>query len=136
MLASRADNRTLSGVFINADCGLGIRGIRHVAGGTGSVSNVRLICASHTPMMEFIHPAPDVEAGARAAFADLAREVEAFDPQLIVMFAPDHFNGFFYDLMPSFCLGVRATGAGTGITGRAICPCPGVGARSGPSCSK
>lgn len=33
MLASRADNRTLSGVFINADCGLGIRGIRHVAGG-------------------------------------------------------------------------------------------------------
>ncbi|MDD2704708.1 MAG: 3-(cis-5,6-dihydroxycyclohexa-1,3-dien-1-yl)propanoate dehydrogenase [Acidocella sp.] len=33
MLASRADNRTLSGVMINADCGLGIRGIRYVAGG-------------------------------------------------------------------------------------------------------
>lgn len=33
MLASRQDNQTLSGVFINADCGLGIRGIRHVAGG-------------------------------------------------------------------------------------------------------
>lgn len=33
MLASRADNRTLTGVMINADCGLGIRGIRHVAGG-------------------------------------------------------------------------------------------------------
>ncbi|MGQ3675156.1 3-phenylpropionate-dihydrodiol/cinnamic acid-dihydrodiol dehydrogenase [Xanthobacter sp. TB0139] len=33
MLASRADNRTLSGVMIQADCGLGIRGIRHVAGG-------------------------------------------------------------------------------------------------------
>lgn len=33
MLASRADNRTLTGVIINADCGLGIRGIRHVAGG-------------------------------------------------------------------------------------------------------
>ncbi|EGD59503.1 2,3-dihydroxy-2,3-dihydro-phenylpropionate dehydrogenase [Novosphingobium nitrogenifigens DSM 19370] len=33
MLASRQDNRTLSGVMINADCGLGIRGIRHVAGG-------------------------------------------------------------------------------------------------------
>lgn len=33
MLASRADNVTLSGVMINADCGLGIRGIRHVAGG-------------------------------------------------------------------------------------------------------
>ena len=33
MLASRANNRTLSGVMINADAGLGIRGIRHVAGG-------------------------------------------------------------------------------------------------------
>lgn len=33
MLASRRNNRTLSGVMINADAGLAIRGIRHVAGG-------------------------------------------------------------------------------------------------------
>lgn len=33
MLASHANNRVLSGVMINADAGLGIRGIRHVAGG-------------------------------------------------------------------------------------------------------
>lgn len=33
MLASRKNNRALSGVMINADGGLGIRGIRHVAGG-------------------------------------------------------------------------------------------------------
>ncbi|MDN7904699.1 3-(cis-5,6-dihydroxycyclohexa-1,3-dien-1-yl)propanoate dehydrogenase [Burkholderia diffusa] len=33
LLASRANNRTLSGVMIHADAGLGIRGIRHVAGG-------------------------------------------------------------------------------------------------------
>lgn len=33
MLASPVDNRTLTGVMINADCGLGIRGIRDVAGG-------------------------------------------------------------------------------------------------------
>jgi len=33
LLASRQNNRTLTGVMINADCGLGIRGIRHVAGG-------------------------------------------------------------------------------------------------------
>ncbi|HBW2221351.1 3-phenylpropionate-dihydrodiol/cinnamic acid-dihydrodiol dehydrogenase [Klebsiella quasipneumoniae] len=33
MLASRRNNRTLSGVMINADGGLGIRGIRHVAAG-------------------------------------------------------------------------------------------------------
>lgn len=33
LLASRANNRVLSGVTINADAGLGIRGIRHPAGG-------------------------------------------------------------------------------------------------------
>ncbi len=33
LLASRANNRVLSGVMINADAGLGIRGIRHAAGG-------------------------------------------------------------------------------------------------------
>ncbi|MBK1780158.1 3-(cis-5,6-dihydroxycyclohexa-1,3-dien-1-yl)propanoate dehydrogenase [Advenella sp. WQ 585] len=33
LLASRENNRTLSGVMINADAGLGIRGIRNTAGG-------------------------------------------------------------------------------------------------------
>ncbi len=33
MLASRRNNRALSGVMINADAGLAIRGIRHVAAG-------------------------------------------------------------------------------------------------------
>jgi 2,3-dihydroxyphenylpropionate 1,2-dioxygenase len=89
------------------------------------VSTLRLICASHTPMMEFIHPAqPGVEQAVRAAFADLAAEVAAFDPQLIVMFAPDHFNGFFYDLMPPFCLGVRARGAGDWDYSSAPLPVP------------
>ena len=37
----------------------------------------------------------------------------------IIQFAPDHFNGFFYDLMPSFCVGAGAVslgdwGGGTG----------------------
>ncbi len=33
MLTSRRNNRALSGVMINADAGLAIRGIRHVAAG-------------------------------------------------------------------------------------------------------
>lgn len=76
------------------------------------MSRVRLICASYTPMMDFIQPPAGVEAAVRETFAKLAADVAAFDPQLVVMFAPDHFNGFFYYLMPPFCLGVRAEGAG------------------------
>ena len=35
-----------------------------------------------------------------------------FDPELVVNFGPDHYNGFFYDLMPPFCVGYRAHGTG------------------------
>lgn len=38
--------------------------------------------------------------------------MQAFDPELVVVFAPDHYNGFFYDLMPQFCIGVEATSIG------------------------
>jgi 2,3-dihydroxyphenylpropionate 1,2-dioxygenase len=31
---------------------------------------------------------------------------------LVVSFAPDHHNGFFYDLMPPFCIGYEASGVG------------------------
>ena len=29
---------------------------------------------------------------------------------LVVVFGPDHFNGFFYELMPAFCIGTAAEG--------------------------
>ena len=73
---------------------------------------VKLICASHTPLMDHVPADPAVDAQARAAFASLAREVRAYDPDLIVQFAPDHFKGFFYDMLPPFTVGVRATAIG------------------------
>ena len=74
---------------------------------------VKLICASHSPLMEFASPQrAEQETDVRAAFEKMAAEVKAFDPTLIITFGPDHFNGFFYDLMPSFCVGIRATAAG------------------------
>ena len=74
---------------------------------------VKLICASHSPLMEFASPQDQSqEQKVRAAFDTLSAEVKAYDPTLIITFGPDHFNGFFYDLMPSFCVGIRATAAG------------------------
>lgn len=71
---------------------------------------VRLVCCSHSPLM-----LTDIEAtdrGAQQAFfaglERLARELDAFSPDLVVVFGPDHFNGFFYDLLPSFCIGAAA----------------------------
>ena len=36
----------------------------------------------------------------------------SFDPQLIVLLGPDHYNGFFYDVMPPFCIGMAADAIG------------------------
>lgn len=81
---------------------------------------VKLICASHSPLMEFASPQEQrKEQVVRDTFAKLAEEVKAYDPTLIITFGPDHFNGFFYDLMPSFCVGIRATAAGDWDYGKA-----------------
>ena len=54
----------------------------------------------------------DRERRLQAAFAEAARRIDAFAPDVIVCFAPDHYNGFFYDLMPPFCIGMAAAGVG------------------------
>lgn len=74
--------------------------------------SVRMICASHTPLMDHVDADPAVDREVRAHFADLAAEVAEYDPELIVIFGPDHFKGVFYDMMPSFTVGVRATAIG------------------------
>ena len=74
---------------------------------------LKLICASHSPLMEFASPQDQAqEQKVRTTFAQLAQQVKDYDPTLIIAFGPDHFNGFFYDLMPSFCAGIRAQAAG------------------------
>ncbi len=69
-------------------------------------------CISHSPAMG-LRPLGDERGPAVArALADACRALAAFAPQLVVLFTPDHYNGFFYDLMPAFCVGARASGVG------------------------
>lgn len=74
---------------------------------------VRLICASHSPLMLTDIEPTDAAAQQEfyAAIDSAKQDLEAFDPELVVVFGPDHFNGFFYDLMPSYCIGLAAEGA-------------------------
>lgn len=73
---------------------------------------LRLICASHTPLMDHVEADPTIDAEVRSAFAKLGEEVRDFDPELVIQFAPDHFKGFFYDMLPPFTVGVRAEAIG------------------------
>lgn len=72
-----------------------------------------LVCASHSPLM--MTGIEESQAGSHRAFFDAIRasaeRVKAFDPELIVLFSPDHFNALYYDLMPSFCVVGKAHAA-------------------------
>ncbi len=73
---------------------------------------LKLICASHTPLMDHVETDPKVDANVRAHFSDLAKTVRDYDPELIIIFSPDHFRGVFYDILPPFTIGVRASAIG------------------------
>jgi len=74
--------------------------------------SISLKCLSHTPLRGLNDPGADVTAEVDAILAKSRAEVEAFDPELIVIFAPDHYNGLFYDLMPPFVIATAAESVG------------------------
>ena len=71
-----------------------------------------LHCLSHTPLVGFVDPAPQILAEVNEVISNARDRIARFDPELVVLFAPDHYNGFFYDLMPAFCIGVAADAIG------------------------
>lgn len=71
-----------------------------------------LICMSHSPLLEHTNPPVEVKAAVEAAFDQVRQFAGDFNPDLVVNFGPDHYNGFFYDLMPPFCIGYEALGTG------------------------
>lgn len=45
------------------------------------------------------------------AFAAREQAIREFSPELVIAFGSDHFNGFFLQNMPAFCVGLNATAA-------------------------
>lgn len=73
----------------------------------------QLICCSHSPLMNTEIEATDENAQKQfyAGVDAAAKELAAFKPDLVTIFYPDHFIGFFFDTMPSFCVGLAAESA-------------------------
>jgi 2,3-dihydroxyphenylpropionate 1,2-dioxygenase len=67
---------------------------------------------SHSPLLDITEQRPELEADVRAALDQARAFVHDFAPDVVVLFAPDHYNGFFYRLMPPFCLGIAARTVG------------------------
>lgn len=70
------------------------------------------VCLSHNPLLEKKRANADVESRFRRAVHEASAFVAGLKPELVVIIFPDHLNGFFYDQLPSFCIGVRAESIG------------------------
>jgi 2,3-dihydroxyphenylpropionate 1,2-dioxygenase len=67
---------------------------------------------SHSPLLNLPGPSRDLLDDIEGAIARARDFVEDYGPELVVTFSPDHYNGFFYKVMPPFCIGMRANGVG------------------------
>lgn len=74
--------------------------------------SVSLLCMSHSPLMGFNDPGAEARAEVDAVIARARAFVAEVDPTLAISFGPDHYNGFFYDLMPPFAICYAGSGVG------------------------
>ena len=67
---------------------------------------------SHSPLLGLNPISAEDQTALDNAVAQAKAAVHAFDPELIILIGPDHYNGFFNDLMPTFCIGSEVTAVG------------------------
>jgi 2,3-dihydroxyphenylpropionate 1,2-dioxygenase len=67
---------------------------------------------SHSPLLNLPGPSQDLLDDIDGALTRARDFVADFNPEIVVIFAPDHYNGFFYRTMPPFCIGTDAQGVG------------------------
>ena len=68
----------------------------------------RLICSSHSPLLYCFKKEPKRWDEMQKTFEERAEAIRVFAPELVIAFGSDHFNGFFMDNMPPFCVGFQA----------------------------
>jgi 2,3-dihydroxyphenylpropionate 1,2-dioxygenase len=67
---------------------------------------------SHSPLLDITEQRPELEADVRNAMGAARDFAAKIDPDVVVIFVPDHYNGFFHRLMPQFCVGTEAQTVG------------------------
>jgi 2,3-dihydroxyphenylpropionate 1,2-dioxygenase len=67
---------------------------------------------SHSPLIGLNPLSPEVERDLQGALAAVRERVRAWRPDRIVLIGPDHYNGFFNELMPPFAIATEARSVG------------------------
>ncbi len=65
----------------------------------------QLVCTSHSPILYVRPNKPDYEDTVFAKLAERRDAIAAFDPEIVFVFGPDHYAGFYLNAMPTFCIG-------------------------------
>jgi 2,3-dihydroxyphenylpropionate 1,2-dioxygenase len=71
-----------------------------------------LVAMSHSPMVGIHDPEPATVSEVERHLAAARHTATTAQADVTVVFAPDHYNGFFYRAMPPFCMGTRARSVG------------------------
>jgi 2,3-dihydroxyphenylpropionate 1,2-dioxygenase len=71
---------------------------------------------SHTPLMGLNAVDTAVQRDIDEALSALRDAVHAWAPEQLILIGPDHYNGFFNELMPPFCIGDDAVAVGDYLT--------------------
>ncbi|WP_280344168.1 3-carboxyethylcatechol 2,3-dioxygenase [Nocardia abscessus] len=71
-----------------------------------------VVTMSHLPLIGRSDPNPAALHRIYSALGQARDFVADFEPELVVLYVPDHYNGFFHKTMPQFCLGVDAYSVG------------------------
>lgn len=58
-----------------------------------------LHCISHSPVMGFFDPDDTACTEIQAVIEEARQRIASFAPELVILFTPDHYNGFFYDIV-------------------------------------
>lgn len=67
---------------------------------------------SHAPSFGNVDPGGTTFADINAAIEEVKSFVKAFDPEVVVVFGPDHFNGQLYSHISPWVVGAQAEGVG------------------------
>lgn len=67
---------------------------------------------SHAPSFGNVDPGGSTMAEIEVAIGEVRSFVESFDPEVVVVFGPDHFNGQLYSLITPWVVGAQAEGVG------------------------
>jgi len=70
------------------------------------------ICLSHSPLMHHNRAPAEIEAGWNDAVSKAREFIREIEATHCVIFFPDHVNGFFYNLLPPFCVGAAGSSLG------------------------